>query len=180
MDPAADGVWPKGSTWASKGAALPVLADMTAGWPGVPMRPSTTPYSDEQLEAAGAVCWLPLHKGLHPHWLRHGHRTWMDEDRVPDVLKRARLGHDRPGEQSQRHEVAEGYSHVTADMRAELKMLLEARWARSLRERAAITPHSPLPLLDELLAPYRAGARGTESGARKDDLPNSSQPAESG
>jgi hypothetical protein len=103
----------------------------------------------------------------------------MDEDRMPDVLKRSRLGHDRPGEQVQRHEVAEGYSHASETMRAELKMLLEARWAGSLRERAAIGPHSPLPLLDELLAPYRASARGAVVSAEKDDLPNSSHSTDS-
>src|SRR5689334_14662556 len=99
----------------------------------------------------------------------------MDEDRVPDVLKRARLGHDRPGGQVQRHEVADGYSHPTRAMAAELKMLLEVRWERSLRERAAPDPHSPLPFLDELLAPYRAKERNADLSGHKVDLPNSSQ-----
>lgn len=173
MDPAADAVWPKGSTWATKAKALPVLVDLAAGWPGVPLRPSTTPYSDAQLETA--AYWEPVHQGLHPHWFRHTHRTWMDEDRVPDVLKRARLGHDRPGEQVQRHEVADGYSHPTLAMAAELKMLLETRWERSLRERAALDPHSPLPLLDELLTPYRTKGRKEDLSGREVDLPNSSQ-----
>lgn len=150
-----------------------MLVDLAAGWPGVPLRPSTTPYSDAQRETA--AYWEPVHQGLNPHWFRHTHRTWMDEDPVPDVLKRARLGHDRPGEQVQRHDVADGYSHPTQAMAAELKMLLEVRWERSLRERAALDPHSPLPLLDELLAPYRTKGRNEDLSGRKVDLPNSSQ-----
>ncbi len=34
---------------------------------------------------------------------------------------------------------------------------LQKRWEGSLRDRAAIDPHSPVPLLDELLKPYREG-----------------------
>jgi len=37
-----------------------------------------------------------------------------------------------------------------------LEAALQARWEESLRERAAIDPHSPVPLLDNLLAPFRA------------------------
>jgi hypothetical protein len=40
-------------------------------------------------------------------------------------------------------------------MREALVQALEARWEDSLRERAAITPHSPVPLLDKLLTPRR-------------------------
>ncbi len=48
------------------------------------------------------------------------------------------------------------YTHVSDTMRADLKQALQARWEASLRDRAAISPHSPVPLLDGLLAPYRA------------------------
>ena len=41
-------------------------------------------------------------------------------------------------------------------MRDDLKAALQARWQDSLRERAALHEHSPVPLLDELLAPFRA------------------------
>jgi integrase len=41
--------------------------------------------------------WLPLSTGLAPHGLRHGHKTWMDEDQIADVLKSERLGHEEPG-----------------------------------------------------------------------------------
>jgi hypothetical protein len=40
-------------------------------------------------------------------------------------------------------------------MRDELKQALQARWEDSLRERAAIQPHSPVPLLDEMLAAHQ-------------------------
>jgi hypothetical protein len=41
-------------------------------------------------------------------------------------------------------------------MRDDLTAALQARWEDSLKERAALHPRSPLPLLDELLAPIRA------------------------
>ena len=42
---------------------------------------------------------------------------------------------------------------------------LEARWEDSLHDRAAIAPRSPVPLLDELLAPLRATAQSSASQA---------------
>ena len=65
-----------------------------------------------------------------------------------EVLQARRLGHEVPGMRGV-------YTHVSDAMRAELKDALQARWTASLRARAAIDPHSPVPLLDELLAPYR-------------------------
>lgn len=47
------------------------------------------------------------------------------------------------------------YAHASERMRDELKAALQVRWEDSLRARAAINPHSPVPLLDELLAPFR-------------------------
>ncbi len=47
------------------------------------------------------------------------------------------------------------YAHASQPMREELTAALQARWDKSLRERAAIDPHSPVPLLDNLLAPFR-------------------------
>ena len=41
-------------------------------------------------------------------------------------------------------------------MRDDLKQALQARWEESLRARATISPLSPVPLLDELLAAFRA------------------------
>jgi hypothetical protein len=45
-------------------------------------------------------------------------------------------------------------------MREKLTAALQARWDQSLRQRAAIDPHSPVPLLDSLLAPFRVAPAG--------------------
>jgi hypothetical protein len=92
--------------------------------------------------------WLPILPGVTPHGLRHGLQTWMDEDRVPEVLKTERMGHEMPG----MHGV---YGHVSPAMRADLKATLQARWEESLRQRAQLCPHSIVPTLDGLLAVNR-------------------------
>lgn len=43
-------------------------------------------------------------------------------------------------------------------MRDELKAALQARWEDALRARAALCPHSPVSLLNALLAPLREAA----------------------
>ena len=48
------------------------------------------------------------------------------------------------------------YAHVSPRMREDLIAALQARWEKSLRERASIDPRSPVLLLDNLLAPFRA------------------------
>jgi integrase len=89
--------------------------------------------------------WLPVGKGLTPHGLRHGHKTWMDEDQIADVLQSERLGHEEPGMRGV-------YGHVSDAMRAELKEALQERWETSLRERMRLAPRSSVRLLDTLLA----------------------------
>jgi len=86
--------------------------------------------------------------GLTPHGLRHGHQTWMDEDRIADVLKSERMGHEVPGMRGV-------YSHVSTAMRAELTTALQERWTASLRERARLAPRSIVPVLDALLTEQR-------------------------
>jgi len=100
-------------------------------------------------EDAPLACWLPVKDGLTPHGLRHSHKTWMVEDGIPEILAEQRLGHDVPGMRGL-------YAHASQRMREELLTALQARWEQSLRERARIHPHSPVPLLDGLLAPFRA------------------------
>jgi hypothetical protein len=73
----------------------------------------------------------------------------MAEDGIPQILAEQRLGHQVPGMRGL-------YAHASARMRDDLKAALQARWEDSLRARAAISPHSPVALLDELLAPSRA------------------------
>jgi hypothetical protein len=68
----------------------------------------------------------------------------MAEDGIPEILSEQRLGHEVPGMRGL-------YAHASDRMRTQLKAALQVRWEESLRERAAINPHSPVPLLDELL-----------------------------
>jgi hypothetical protein len=112
---------------------------------GIPVIPEGTPLA----------CWLPLKPGLTPHGLRHSHKTWMAEDGIPEILAEQRLGHEVPGMRGL-------YAHASERMRDELKAALQARWEDSLRERAASHPHSPVPLLDQLLAPFRGQTRESE------------------
>jgi len=155
-----------------------VIADVTT-WPGIPVAawppapPSTdadpgagtgtrmstsgpqdgyTPPRGRGIRALPAdtplACWLPIKPGLTPHGLRHSHKTWMAEDGIPEILAEQRLGHQVPGMRGL-------YAHASARMRDELKAALQARWEDSLAARAALDPHSPVPLLDQLLAPTR-------------------------
>jgi len=99
--------------------------------------------------------WLPVSAGLTPHGLRHGHKTWMDEDQIADVLKSERLGHEEPGMRGV-------YGHVSLAMREELKAALQDRWEDSLRQRARLAAGSAVPLLGKLLA----GVWPAETSAR--------------
>ncbi len=93
--------------------------------------------------------WLPVCDGLTPHGLRHSHQTWMDEDEIPEKLKRQVMGH------ADEQTVQQTYGHVTPQMRARRIRALTERWEQSLRDRARIWPTSHVPLLDGLLEPYR-------------------------
>ena len=103
---------------------------------------------DQPADNAPLACWLPVKYGLTPHGLRHSHKTWMAEDGIPEILAEQRLGHQVPGMRGL-------YAHASQRMRDELTAALQVRWEESLQERAAIDPHSPVLLLDTLLAPYR-------------------------
>jgi hypothetical protein len=59
-----------------------------------------------------------------------------------------------------------GYS-VWVSRTVELMAALQARWEESLRERAAVVPHSPVPLLDGLLASYRQATLPPITGASR-------------
>jgi integrase len=98
----------------------------------------------EPAEDPPLACWAPLVKGLTPHGLRHGHRTWMDEDGIPEVLKSDRMGHRVPG-------IRGVYSHVSDRMRAELVEALQHRWEQALLERYRLCRTSPVGVLNELL-----------------------------
>ena len=89
------------------------------------------------------------------HWIRRTTLT-SSEDGIPEILAEQRLGHDVPGMRGL-------YTHVSPRMREDLIAALQARWENSLRERASIDPRSPVLLLDNLLAPFRAGQKKTIS-----------------
>ena len=72
----------------------------------------------------------------------------MAEDGIPEILAEQRLGHEVPGMRGL-------YAHASERMRRELMAALQQRWEDSLRARAALDPHSPVPLLDGLLEPFR-------------------------
>ena len=121
-------------------------------------------------EDAPLACWLPVKFGLTPHGLRHSHKTWMAEDGIPEILAEQRLGHEVPGMRGL-------YAHASERMRDDLKHALQTRWEDSLRARAAIHTHSPVPLLDELLAPFRERARQkSEPAAPRETVKQSATP----
>ena len=137
-----------------------IVTDATI-WPGLPVttwppaQPGVvfTPPCGRGIQAipegTPLASWLPLKPGLTPHGLRHGHKTWMAEDGIPEILAEQRLGHEVPGMRGL-------YAHASERMRDELKAAPQARWEDSLRARAAIRSQSPVALLDELLAKFRA------------------------
>jgi transcriptional regulator with XRE-family HTH domain len=53
------------------------------------------------------------------------------------------------------------------DLQDELMAALQDRWEESLRERAAIVPHSPVPMLDGLLSSYRQATLPPTTGASR-------------
>jgi hypothetical protein len=57
------------------------------------------------------------------------------------------------------------YAHASERMRDDLTKALQARWEESLKQRAALAPRSPVPLLDSLLAQAQAGATESHTGA---------------
>jgi hypothetical protein len=82
--------------------------------------------------------------------LRHGDRTWLDDLRVQETLKSERMGHDMPG-------MAGVYGHIMPEWRQRLRAQLQELWETSLRERAELDDGSAVSMLNDLLAPYRAG-----------------------
>jgi hypothetical protein len=132
--------WVLGISYSDRGRGIRIIPD------GVPL-----------------ASWLSLVPGLTAHGPRHGHRTWMAEDGIPDILAEQRLGHEVPGMRGL-------YTHVSERMRDTLIQALQARWDDSLRARAAICGHSPIPLLDEMLAPYCRGQADTGTQTAPSDI----------
>ena len=78
-------------------------------------RRALRPAVDGTLDRPQPVVRLePVKPGLTFHGLRHGHKTWMIADGVPEVAQARRLGHilgDR---------IQETYSHVAAEVETRL------------------------------------------------------------
>jgi hypothetical protein len=107
-------------------------------------------------EPPPVASWLPVRSGLTPHGLRHGHQTWLDDLGVRYVLQSERMGHEVPGMRGV-------YSHITPGMREELQNGLQGLWEAALQERARLSERSAVPIVDGLLAAYRA--RPTKIGS---------------
>lgn len=75
------------------------------------------PCADDHIPAI--LSWFTFNEG------RHTHATWLAEDGVPEVARRARLGQKMKG-------IARVYDHVTPAMRRMVLDVLEARWMSSL------------------------------------------------
>jgi len=63
------------------------------------------------------------------------------------MLKSERMGHEIPG-------MAGLYGHVMPEWRDRLRTQLQELWEASLHERARLSPHSAVGLVDKLLAPH--------------------------
>jgi integrase len=130
---------------------LPLRVAEAAGRDDYRAQDESSPLS--RLRAAASeditlASWLAVSPRLTPHGLRHGHKTWVDEDQIADVLKSERLGHEEPGMRGV-------YGHVSLVMREELKSRLQARWEESLRQHAQLASRSAVSLLDRLLIGVR-------------------------
>jgi integrase len=75
--------------------------------------------------------WFTFHEG------RHTHNTWLIEDGIPEVARRARLGHKMKG-------IGRIYDHVTPEMRRQILLTLEQRWQTSL---TMVTPAEQASLI---------------------------------
>jgi hypothetical protein len=97
---------------------------------------------------AAALVFACLGIALAVHGRRALRARALNLASVGTSLAEQRLGHQVPGMRGL-------YAHASQRMRDELTADLQSRWGESLRERAAIDPHSTVPLLDTLLAPFR-------------------------
>ena len=132
FQPAATGWYPKRGR--QEAHPVPLLAEP---WPGIPARGRGASQRAE-------TCWLPIAPGLTPHGLRHTHKTLMREAGTPPKLMDERMGHEDGSVQSR-------YDHITAGMRQALMAALTEMWEEALDARRAMSPGSPVAVLDALL-----------------------------
>ncbi|MCO1575471.1 site-specific integrase [Crossiella sp. SN42] len=86
----------------------------TPAWNGVD---PDEPDSPNHIPAV--IPWFTFHE------CRHTHETWLTEDGIPEVARRARLG-------QKMHGMGAIYTHVTAAMEEMILTALLARWERGL------------------------------------------------
>ena len=132
FQPAATGWYPKRGR--QEAHPVPLLAEPR---PGIPARGRGASQRAE-------TCWLPIAPGLTPHGLRHTHKTLMREAGTPPKLMDERMGHEDGSVQSR-------YDHITAGMRRALMAALTEMWEEALGARLAMSPGSPVAVLDALL-----------------------------
>ncbi|MDH6216678.1 LacI family DNA-binding transcriptional regulator [Streptomyces pseudovenezuelae] len=130
--PAVSGWYPKKAPQEAR--PVPLLGEP---WPGVPVRGRA---ANDRADA----CWLPIAKGLTPHGLRHTHRTAMEDLGTERVLMDQRMGHIDSS-------VSARYAHVTPGMRQRLMLGLTEQWETALDARLALSPTSPVRMLNDLL-----------------------------
>lgn len=132
FQPAVTGRYPKKGPLAVR--PVPILGEP---WPGIPLR-------GRNAGGRADACWVPIAPGLTPHGLRHTHKTLMEELGTPAKLMDERMGHDDGAVQAR-------YTHVTPEMRRRLMDGLTEVWETALAARRAISPGSPVSVLDRLL-----------------------------
>lgn len=156
----------RGGHWRRSGFAAWVFTPAVSGWfppkgpqKSHPVALRALPFPGVPIRGRGAAersqaSWTPIAAGLTPHGCKHSHKSLMVALRTPEVLSHERLGHELAG-------IGGVYSHVTQEMRNELCEQLTARWLSALDARLAMSPRSPVGVLDALL---RERARETKRG----------------
>lgn len=132
FQPAATGWYPRRGS--QEAHPVPLVAEP---WPGIPAR-------GRGAAQRAQACWLPIAPKLTPHGLRHTHKTLMREVGTPPKLMDERMGHEDGSVQSR-------YDHITPGMRRALMTALTEMWEEALTARHALSPGSPVAVLDALL-----------------------------
>jgi hypothetical protein len=134
--PAVTGSYPERS--GQPAHPVPILGEP---WPGVPVR-------GRGASARANACWVPVEPSLSPHGLRHTFKTLLDELGIPSRYKDELMGHLDGSVQAR-------YSHITQAMRERLIEGMTQLWLVALDARRAMSPRSPVAVLDRLLAERR-------------------------
>lgn len=84
--------------------------------------------ADERQGRSARPAILPVEglEDLVQHGLRHGHKTWLDEDGHSTAAVEERMGHVLQG-------IVGTYSHVTIDMEKRIAKTLQKRFKDSLK-----------------------------------------------